>query len=227
MTARFEVLVNGERVCLSGVDGDGVLSATVDYVKHAKKHPTYTLHVGALGRFNASSDRQDHANWLTPSVGIGDEITIRILPGGDFDDPAGMTRHPARTMEDPVLGRLNYHVSAWDGDIAYDRPPLAEAHIHLVAGDSGPSEQQRCAIQELIRRHTDVWPEVSAALIRCHTNIKTVDDLNTRIDPRIGINMYGDSDTLELTYRFRGDPGQKAYFVKLRDWRVVEICAVD
>ena len=35
MAARFEIKVNGERVCVSGLEDDGVLTAIVNFVKHA------------------------------------------------------------------------------------------------------------------------------------------------------------------------------------------------
>ena len=34
MSTRFEILKNGERVCISGINGDGVLSVGLTYVKH-------------------------------------------------------------------------------------------------------------------------------------------------------------------------------------------------
>ena len=139
-----------------------------------------------------------------------------------------MTQFPQQTIEDSDFGMLHYHIDAWDGDIDLDCPPLAEAHIHFVAGESGSTEIQfkRTALLELIDRHASLWPEVSRALIRCHPELKQVDDLNERIDPRIGINMY-DNSSIELTFQFAGDPEYRAYFVTLRDWSVTEVCAAD
>ena len=46
MSVRFEVLRNGHRLCISGINGDGVLTVMVDYVKHKGKDPDLGLSVG-------------------------------------------------------------------------------------------------------------------------------------------------------------------------------------
>lgn len=68
-----------------------------------------------------------------------------------------------------------------------------------------------------------MWPEILAALVKCHPNIKTTAELSSRLKTHIGINVYGDSDAIELTYRVKGDPEFRGYFVILRNWEIAEV----
>ena len=223
MSTRFEILKNGKRVCISGINGDGVLSVGLSYVKHPDEDLTHNLHIGGLGMFDGSQDRQHHAGWSAPAVATGDEITIRILPAGEFDDPEGMTGSPSSTIEDPDFGRLNYYVNSWDADISFETPPIKTAHIHLRADDSGPTQTQRAAVNELKNRYAQLWPEICTALVRCHPEITTIDELSSRLVPHIGINMYNDSNEIEVTYSVEGDPEFRGYFITLREWQIAEV----
>lgn len=227
MSTRFEILKNGKRVCISGINGDGVLSVCLNYVKHPEKEMAHDLHIGGLGMFDGSQDRPHHASWQPPDVTTGDEITIRILPAGEYDDPHGMTGSPRVTVDDPDFGQLNYYINSWDADIAFDTPPLKSAHIHIRADDSGPSEHQRAAIKNLLLRHPNLWPEICSALVKCHPDITTSDELSERVVPHVGINMYNDADTIEITYRVDGDPEFRGYFVTLRNWEIAQVCMAE
>ncbi len=223
MSARFEILKNGERICTSGINGDGVLSVGLTYVKHPDKELEHSLHIGGLGMFDGSQVRKHHANWPSPSVSTGDEITIRILPAGEYDDPDGMTASPSKTIDDPEWGQLNYYVNSWDADISFDSAPIETAHIHLRADVSGPSQHQRRLVDELAIRHTQLWPDICLALVKCHPEIKTSDELLSRLVPHVGINMYDDSATIEIAYSVDGDPEFRGYFVTLRNWEIAEV----
>ncbi len=91
MSTRFEILKNGQRLCISGINGDGVLSVCVTYVKQADSELSHDLQIFGLGMFGGSNDRHRHAAWTSPQITVGDEISIRILPPGEFDEPSGMT----------------------------------------------------------------------------------------------------------------------------------------
>ena len=227
MSTRFEILKNGERVCICGINGDGVLSVGLDYVKRSGEESSHDLRIGGLGLFDGSLDRQHHADWPTPDVATGDEITIRILPAGDFDNPEGMTGSPRKTIDDPDFGQLNYYVDSWDADIPFETALIETAHIHLRADDSGPTANQRESVNELKYQYSDIWPEICAALVKCHPEIGTTDELSSRLVPHIGINMYDDSDTIEITYSVDGDPEFRSYFVTLRNWHIAEVCLAE
>ncbi|WP_182867995.1 hypothetical protein [Stieleria mannarensis] len=227
MSTRFEILKNGKRVCISGINGDGVLSVGVTYVKHPGQDLSHDLQVGGLGVFDDSKERQHHADWASPQIATGDEITIRILPPGDFDEPCGMTGSPKKSIDDAELGKLNYYVNAWDADIPFDACPLKSAHIHVCADENGPTVHQRQLLRDLPARHMELWPSICAALVKCHPEIKTSDELSARIVSHIGINLHGDSTTIELTYNVEGDPEFRGYFVTLRDWEIAEVCMAE
>lgn len=223
MSTRFEVLKNGERVCISGIEGDGVLSVDLTYLNHRGQESTHRLHIGGLGMFDGSRERQHHARWPSPDVATGDEITIRILPPGEYDQPRGMTASPRKTIDDPEFGKLGYYTDAWDADITFDSPPIESAHIHLRADKAGPAPHQRDLLRELRVRHKELWPDIRSALVKCHPEIKTADELSERIASRIGIDMDDDPNTIRLSYRVNGDPEHRRYAVTLRDWEIVEI----
>ena len=43
MSTRFEILKNGKRICISGINGDGVLSVGLSDVKRAGEESTHDL----------------------------------------------------------------------------------------------------------------------------------------------------------------------------------------
>ena len=227
MAARFEIVLNGERVCISGLDGDGVLTTMVNFVKHADKDGEYELSIGGLGRFLPSQDRPQHADWPKPSVSIGDEITIRILPDGEYDMPQNMIGSPRDSIADAQFGNLDYNINAWDGELEIDCPPFTHCHVHLWADDDGPTDSQRQRFTDFLTRHESLWPSIAAALVRCHNEIESVGDLVARIHPHVCINMQPDDTELELTYSVEGDPEFRGYFVTLRDWQITEVCMAE
>jgi hypothetical protein len=201
-----------------------VLSVGLTYVKRTDEELTHDLQIGGLGMFDGSQDRQHHAGWPAPDVTTGDEITIRILPAGKYDEPHGMTDSPRKTIDDSDFGQLNYYVDSWDADIPFETAPIQTAHIHLRADDSGPTQNQRESVSGLKHRHAQLWPEICTSLVKCHPEITTSEELSSRLVPHIGINMYDDSNTIEITYRVDGDPKYRGYFVTLRDWQIAEVC---
>ncbi len=227
MAARFEIILNGERHCVSGIDDDGVLSVSVNYAKRGKENGKYQFHISGLARFPTSQEKPQHANWPAPPIGIGDEITIRVLEPGRFDSPQNMIESPSASLSDPVFGCLDYNVNAWDGDLEFGCPPFTNCHVHLVSDPDGPSDSQRQRFQELLARHEGIWPTIAEALVRCHTEIETVDQLTARILPRIGIDMGSDDGDIGLSYSVDGDPEFRMYFVTVRNWEVAEVCTVD
>ena len=104
MAARFQILVNGEPLCLVGHDGFGVLSAVVSWCQRnpAAFDPTKSpmsredyvaeelkLEIGALDTNSPRATRD--VGWLDRTgplqLKAGDEVVIRILGSGPFDAP--------------------------------------------------------------------------------------------------------------------------------------------
>ena len=82
MPARFEILVNDHRACLAGLESEGSLVTTFGYSLNTKSETAMcNLHVMCVkldgGWFV----------WPVPPTSVDDEVRIRILPGGKFDEP--------------------------------------------------------------------------------------------------------------------------------------------
>ncbi|MFG0334820.1 MAG: hypothetical protein ACF8TS_15805 [Maioricimonas sp. JB049] len=223
MSARLEVLLNGERVCLAGIDGDGVLAVGLNYVKQPDEDARFDLHVGGLGRYRSDQPREQHVTWPTPeTIGVGDELTIRLIPPGEFDSPSGMAEHPAAELDDPVFGHIAYSVDAWNGVVPVTCPPFTSTHVHLRAGEEGPTDSQRTLFQEFLTRFATLWPTLAEALVRCHPDISNSDELLQCLRSDLAIQMYGKPETLEIVFSFE-DEENLACFVTLRNWEIAEI----
>ena len=227
MAARFEIKVNGERVCISGLEDDGVLTAIVNFVKRADEEGQYGLSASALGRFLPSHDRPQHANWSMPEVTIDDQITICILPDGEFAPPQDMFEHPRASIDDEQFGKLDYNINAWDGNFEIPCPPFTRCRVHLWGDTDGPTDSQRQRFNDFVQRHDSLWPSIASALVNCHSEIDNIKELNAKLRPLICIDMQPDGTELELTYSVQGEPEFRAYFVTLRDWKVAEVCKVE
>jgi len=70
-----EVSVNGTRICTAAADR--VLSVIVSWTPNAN---AFNFHVGGI----RSQDNGDHCDWDVPEIGIGDEVTIRLV---DVESP--------------------------------------------------------------------------------------------------------------------------------------------
>ena len=88
----YEILLNGKKVCLAGVDGLGVLSANLSSVSRAPNPdagedasvPTkeLTLEVGGL-----RSVEGIHVSWLNHPLAVGDTVTIIVKEATLVDEP--------------------------------------------------------------------------------------------------------------------------------------------
>ncbi|MEL7264065.1 MAG: hypothetical protein AAFN70_12340 [Planctomycetota bacterium] len=94
MSTRFEILKNGQRICIAGINGAGVLSVDLTYMKGAGQQEAHHLQITGMGTFEDSQDRQCPAEWPSSGVGFGDDITIRVLPTGKFDQPLRISNNP-------------------------------------------------------------------------------------------------------------------------------------
>ncbi len=71
----FEVHVNGKHLVTAGVGQDGVLSTILSW---AIGPPPRVGH-GAMRFGVGGADATDHLDWKVPEVGVGDEITIKLV----------------------------------------------------------------------------------------------------------------------------------------------------
>jgi hypothetical protein len=91
---RLEILINGKSAHIIGMEDFGVLSVVVDWIRRdpATKPNDSTaaewernavdLHTGGL-----DSRRNQHVSWHDCQLKVGDEVTVRVLPPGDYDQP--------------------------------------------------------------------------------------------------------------------------------------------
>lgn len=87
MSARYEILINGKRLCICGLNGKGVLAINMTHVDSDQNQQPHNIKPGALGHFDKTIKESHHAQWPSQELKEGDEVTIRILPPGDFDPP--------------------------------------------------------------------------------------------------------------------------------------------
>lgn len=99
---RFELIINGEKICVSGIKEFGVLTAILSWVKRnpelydPENHGTFeewaeeelTLRLGGLESNNPQIPK--HVEWVRAALKAGDEIILRVLPPGEADLPKSM-----------------------------------------------------------------------------------------------------------------------------------------
>jgi hypothetical protein len=77
----FLVSVNGKKVCLAGV-AQGVLTASVTHLASADD---LEMEVGGM-----TAESMDQLIWASQSIGVGDELTIKIVEADTVDQPGTM-----------------------------------------------------------------------------------------------------------------------------------------
>lgn len=87
MQYRFEVLVNGERKCVAGINVEGILTAAATaYICKGDLDLGCALEV--CGVESQHGPEHQSVSWFQPApLRVGDELTVRILDKGDFDSP--------------------------------------------------------------------------------------------------------------------------------------------
>jgi hypothetical protein len=105
----FEVL-NGHHVCLAGVGENGVLCTNVAWMGKPGVLGHFWLSVTGLD--NAA---EEHVRWSVPTIGVGTEITIRVVEAAAVDVPA--TREPRAKDEcDRPAERAEQNAEPRSGD---------------------------------------------------------------------------------------------------------------
>ena len=97
---RIEVLLNGRPVAIAGVESFGVISAVVTWVRRNPASITAKMRSDKefdeihflreiceleVSGLDAAADK--HVSWAREALRPGSEVTIRILPAGEFDAP--------------------------------------------------------------------------------------------------------------------------------------------
>jgi hypothetical protein len=95
---RIEVLLDGRRVAIAGVEQFGVVSAMITWVKRdpegitakirAREHFDETDFVREACTLEISGMSSDtHLAWAREALRAGSEITVRVLGPGEYDAP--------------------------------------------------------------------------------------------------------------------------------------------
>lgn len=90
----FEISINGKRVCLAGASG--CVYGTLHWSRFVVSEGHCQLRVG--GRQYGQPKGGDYFEWAVPSIGLGDEVTIRIVEAESADPPALTDPHPTRPV---------------------------------------------------------------------------------------------------------------------------------
>jgi len=89
----FEVHLNGKRLCVAGLGGDGVLNTMVDHVAGHGRNELY-LRVGGL-----ISATEEHVRWRNLRLRLGDKVALRIVETDFVDKPAKRYRADSKQDE--------------------------------------------------------------------------------------------------------------------------------
>jgi hypothetical protein len=79
----FVVSVSGRKVCTAGIEPNGVLSTIIHWVGGGPSRPlegTFGFRVGGL-----DTQKNEHVDWDTPAVNVGDVICIEIVEADAVD----------------------------------------------------------------------------------------------------------------------------------------------
>jgi hypothetical protein len=91
----FEVYLNGKKLCTSGVNDDGVLTAIVSSATRPSSEDL-SLHVGGL-----EGSGGEHLLWARKKLGSGDKVQIKIIDSKSVDKPGRGARRasPAERLK--------------------------------------------------------------------------------------------------------------------------------
>ena len=90
---RFEVSLNGRRLCVAGLDRLGVLMLEITSENWPGPEATESARGTPAGDensvfVNAYTDDGEDWRWAFERIKAGDEIVVRVLPSGPFDPPS-------------------------------------------------------------------------------------------------------------------------------------------
>jgi|SRR5579862_6905397 len=105
----FKVELNGKRLCVAGIGGDGVLNTMVDYVVHQSSS---RLHLRVGGLFSST---EEHATWRHRALKVGDRVTVTIIEADSVDKPRKRYRRDSKTAEinEKAYVQAKAHAFGW------------------------------------------------------------------------------------------------------------------
>ena len=88
------VYLNGKKLCVAGVDDDGVLSAIVDCVSHSGKAESKFTLAGLI------SSKKEHVMWINRGLQVSDEVNVRVVSVSRVNRPKKRYRpDPTKELE--------------------------------------------------------------------------------------------------------------------------------
>ena len=90
----FEVELNGKKLCLAGVGGDGAFAAVIS---HVVGRNTDQMHIRVGGTRSVADGPDENVEWASRNLKAGDEIRLRVVEKDSVDRPK--TRKPVDGRE--------------------------------------------------------------------------------------------------------------------------------
>jgi hypothetical protein len=75
----FVVFVNGQRICTIGLKRNNTRGVGLHWI--GGPEGLVFLHAGGM-------DDREHVDWEMPDVGVGDEVTVRVVECNETDPPS-------------------------------------------------------------------------------------------------------------------------------------------
>jgi hypothetical protein len=99
----FSVLINGQAVATIGAGSQGLLTAIIHWMagRPSEIGGEFSLMLGGLT--SGASDQQEHLRWPSPSLTLGDEVTIRLVDADRVDPPSH--REPSSPLSAEMLAQ--------------------------------------------------------------------------------------------------------------------------
>lgn len=97
---RIEILVNGQRKAIAGVESFGVLTAILQWVRRdpaalpvGEGAPSLEEWIENKALLTVGgTNMRERLRWLDVDLQTGDEVTLRVLAPGQFDAPVARER---------------------------------------------------------------------------------------------------------------------------------------
>ncbi|HWB19683.1 MAG TPA: hypothetical protein VG711_05230 [Phycisphaerales bacterium] len=101
---RFQLVVNDQTLKIGGLSDQGVMSVAVSWICRPLKNRGEQSETEAVAESSGKhiqlhfsgliTEANKIINWHHSDPSVGDEITIRILPPGEFDEPQRVSEPP-------------------------------------------------------------------------------------------------------------------------------------